>query len=34
MLVLDNYGMTFSQLIDPEFINKFKQTKEEHKPLR
>ena len=34
MLVLDNYGMTFSQFIDTDFLSKFKQHKDERKPLR
>ena len=34
MLVLDNYGMTFSQFIDEDFLSSFKHSKDEHKPLR
>lgn len=34
MLVLDNYGMTFSQFIDGDFLSSFKHSKDEHKPLR
>ena len=34
MLVLDNYGMTFSQLIDEDFLSSFKHSKDERKPLR
>ena len=34
MLVLDNYGMTFSQFIDEDFLSSFRHSKDEHKPLR
>lgn len=34
MLVLDNYGMTFSQFIDPEFIKLFQHGDSERKPFR
>lgn len=34
MLVLDNYGMTFSQFIDRNFIKSFQHGKEERKPFR
>ena len=34
MLVLDNYGMTFSQFIDPKFIKSFQNGDEERKPFR
>ena len=34
MLVLDNYGMTFSQFIDKDFIKSFQHGDEERKPVR
>lgn len=34
MLVLDNYGMNFSQFIDPKFIKGFQHGDEERKPYR
>ena len=34
MLVLDNYGMTFSQFIDKDFIKAFQHGDEERKPFR
>ena len=34
MLVLDNYGMSFSQFMDPEFIKKFQGGDKDRKPLR
>ena len=34
MLVLDNYGMTFSQFIDRDFIKSFQHGNEERKPFR
>ena len=34
MLVLDNYGMKFSQFIDNDFIRKFQASAEERKPFR
>lgn len=34
MLVLDNYGMTFSQFIDPQFISTFQKGDGERKPFR
>ena len=34
MIVLDNYGMTFSQFIDDDFVDRFKHNKTEYKPLR
>lgn len=34
MLVLNNYGMTFSQFIDPKFITSFQEGTEERKPFR
>jgi hypothetical protein len=33
-IILDNYGLTFSQLIDPDFIKMFSNEKDERKPLR
>ena len=34
MLVLDNYGMTFKQFMDPRFISAFQHGNEERKPFR
>ena len=34
MLILDNYGMTFSQFIDRKFIKSFQHGNEERKPFR
>jgi hypothetical protein len=34
MLVLDNYGMNFSQFIDKDFIKSFQHGDEERKPVR
>jgi hypothetical protein len=34
MLVLDNYGMSFSQFMDPDFIKKFQGGEEERQPIR
>lgn len=34
MLVLDNYGMSFSQFMDPTFIKKFQGGEEERQPIR
>lgn len=34
MLILDNYGMNFSQFIDPKFIKSFQYGSEERKPFR
>lgn len=34
MIVLDNYGMSFSQLNDPKYIKAFQQGNEERKPFR
>lgn len=34
MLLLDNYGMSFSQLNDPDYIKVFQQGNEERKPFR
>ena len=34
MIVLDNYGLSFSQLNSPEHINAFKQHEEDRKPFR
>lgn len=34
MLVLNNYGLTFSQLNDPEFIKNFQRGDEDRKPFR
>ena len=34
MLVLDNYGMTFSQFIDRDFINSFQKGDDSRKPFR
>lgn len=34
MLVLDNYGMSFSQFMDPDFIKTFQGGEEERQPIR
>lgn len=34
MLVLDNYGMSMSQLMDKDFINEFQSGDEENRPIR
>nr|DAF63667.1 MAG TPA: Helicase [Podoviridae sp. ctz6O13] len=34
MIVLNNYGLSFSQLNNPKYLNAFKQQEEDRKPLR
>jgi hypothetical protein len=34
MLILDNYGMTFNQFIDRNFISSFQKGDESRKPFR